>query len=95
MAHFIVDLDLIYQLEISLRRKLKADEILIVSYIKSFPKGYYGSITKLGERSGISRSRVYTILDLFLEKKILIKEKEIFLFAFECDFIHHTDTSVR
>jgi hypothetical protein len=85
MAHFIVDLDLIYQLEISLRRKLKPDEILIVSYIKSFPKGYYGSKTKLANSFNIPKTNFYRIINYFLEKKILIKEKEKFLFAFNAD----------
>lgn len=94
MAHFIVDLDLIYQLEISLRRRLKTDEILIISYIKNFPKGYFGTITKLGNLFNICRRRVYTILNFFLEKKILIKEKEKFLFNINFNSNNDMHTSV-
>ncbi len=94
MAHFIIDLDLIYQLELSLKRRLKPDEIIIVSYIKNFPKGYFGTITKLGERLGICRRRVYTILDYFLERKILTKENGKYLFVFDFNSIHHMHTSV-
>lgn len=80
MAHFIVDLDLIYQLEISLRRRLKPNEILVISYIKSFPKGYYGNLVKLGVRFNLSQRTIYEMINYFLEKKILIKEKNRFLF---------------
>ena len=38
MAFFIVDLEFISNLEITLLKRLKPDEILLISYIKSFPK---------------------------------------------------------
>ena len=43
MAFFIVDLEFISNLEITLLKRLKPNEIMLISYIKSFPKGYYGS----------------------------------------------------
>jgi DNA-binding MarR family transcriptional regulator len=95
MAHFIVDLDLIYQLEISLRRKLKPNEILVISYVKSFPKGYYGSKVKLAERFNISKSILYEMMKDFLEKKILIKEKNNFLFNMEYLDFRNSETNYR
>ena len=68
MPHFIVDLEVIRCLEVSLRKKLKPEEILLVSYIKSFPKGYYGSKEKLAVILRISVSKVYEILKFFKEK---------------------------
>lgn len=95
MAHFIVDLDVIFKLELSLKRRLKPDEIIIVSYIKNFPKGYFGTTTKLGERFNIGRTRVYVILDYLLERKILTKENGKYLFVFNLNSIHNTNTSVH
>ncbi len=87
MAHFIVDLDLIYQLELSLKRRLKPDEIIIVSYIKNFPKGYFGSNTKLANNFNIPKTNFYRIINYFLENKILAKENGKYLFVFKNDFL--------
>lgn len=85
MAHFIVDLDVIFKLELSLKRRLKPDEIIIISYIKSFPKGYFGSNIKLINRFNISKSNFYRIINCFLENRILIKENGKYLFVFGCE----------
>lgn len=82
MSHFIVDLKVVQDLEISLRKRLKPDEIMLISYIKSFPKGYYGSKDNLAFVLGICRARVFKILKYFIEKNILIKEKNRYLFHF-------------
>ena len=100
MSHFIVDLSLIEQLEISLRKRLKPDEILLLSYIKSFPKGYYGSKEKLACNLGIGCTKVYGILRYFKEKQILIKEKNRLIFncnssQYEDDSSHCEDDSSR
>jgi hypothetical protein len=83
MPHFIVDLEVIRCLEVSLRKKLKPEEILLVSYIKSFPKGYYGSKEKLAVILRISVSKVYEILKFFKEKNIFIQEKKKIFFDFK------------
>jgi hypothetical protein len=83
MPHFIVDLEVIRCLEVSLRKKLKPEEILLVSYIKSFPKGYYGSKEKLAVILRISVSKVYEILKFFKEKNIFIQEKKKIFFDFQ------------
>ena len=82
MAFFIVDLEFISNLEITLLKRLKPDEIMLISYIKSFPKGYYGSKDNLALVLGICRARVFKILKYFIEKNILIKEKNRYLFHF-------------
>ncbi len=82
MAFFIVDLEFISNLEITLLKRLKPDEIMLISYIKSFPKGYYGSKDNLAFVLGICRARVFKILKYFIEKNILIKEKNRYLFHF-------------
>lgn len=83
MAFFIVDLEFVSNLEITLLKRLKPDEILLISYIKSFPKGYYGSKSNLAKSLGFSERRVYGILNFFKEKKIIIKEKNKFFIDFD------------
>lgn len=80
MSHFIVDLEVIGTLETSLRKRLKPDEILLISYIKNFPNGYYGSKENLAFVLGISVSQVYDLLKYFKERKILNKEKNKYFF---------------
>jgi hypothetical protein len=83
MPHFIVDLEVIRCLEVSLRKKLKPEEILLVSYIKSFPKGYYGSKEKLASVLGVGERKVFEILKFFKEKNIFIQEKKKIFFDFQ------------
>ena len=66
MAFFVVDLEFVNNLEITLLKRLKPDEILLISYIKSFPKGYYGSKDNLAFVLGICRARVFKILKYFI-----------------------------
>jgi hypothetical protein len=79
MPHFIVDLEVIRCLEVSLRKKLKPEEILLVSYIKSFPKGYYGSKEKLASVLGVGERKVFEILKFFKEGKNAINPTNIIL----------------
>ena len=71
MAFFIVDLEFISNLEITLLKRLKPDEIMLISYIKSFPKGYYGSKDNLAFVLGICRARVFKILKYFISLAII------------------------
>lgn len=82
MSHFIVDLEVIGSLETSLRKRLKPDEILLISYIKNFPNGYYGSKENLAFVLGINRTKVFELLKYYKEKKILNKDKNKYFFAF-------------
>lgn len=82
MSHFIVDLEVIGVLETSLRKRLKPDEILLISYIKNFPNGYYGSKENLAFVLGINRTKVFELLKYYKEKKILNKDKNKYFFAF-------------
>ncbi|MBQ5891943.1 MAG: hypothetical protein U0L65_03410 [Bacteroidales bacterium] len=81
MSHFIVDLEVIGALETSLRKRLKPDEILLISYIKNFPNGYYGSKENLAFVLGMSRASVFRLLKYYKEKKILNKDKNKYFFA--------------
>lgn len=81
MSHFIVDLEVIGALETSLRKRLKPDEILLISYIKNFPNGYYGSKENLAFVLGINRTKVFELLKYYKEKKILNKDKNKYFFA--------------
>ncbi len=84
MSHFIVDLTVVQTLEYALRKRLKPDEIMLVSYIKSFPKGYYGSKDNLAFVLGIGKTRVYEMLKYFKEKNILVKEKRRLYVDLDC-----------
>lgn len=82
MAFFIVDLEFVSNLEITLLKRLKPDEILLISYIKNFPNGYYGSKENLAFVLGINRTKVFELLKYYKEKKILNKDKNKYFFAF-------------
>lgn len=73
-GYFNFDFNFFSELEEESNRKLNITERCIISYIKGWSKGYYGSQNTLAKRLGISERTANRTISTLLKDGFLFKE---------------------